>query len=126
MTQNGSVVRYQLDGQLGDYQDIPGFCKLPDKTWEPVLHRSYVTELRSKLNHHSPGCCLNTAYNPTDPSAAEENRYGSRFIAQRCVHYEFMTRVEEMQRAWPIAAIYYRLPKEEEEGQRCFYDVEKF
>jgi hypothetical protein len=89
-TYNGDAVRYQLDGQLGDRQDLPGFYKLRDMTWELVVHRSYVTELRRKLNDPLPGCRLNTEYNPTEPSAAEEKRYGSCYIAQRCAHREFI------------------------------------
>jgi hypothetical protein len=118
VTANGSAVRSQLDGQLGDHQDLPGFCKLLDNTWELVVHQSYVTELCAKLDHHFPGCRLSTEYNPTEPSAAEVKRYGSRYMAQRCAHHEFMSRVELMHSAWPTAAIYYRLRGEEEEQRR--------
>ena len=77
---NRSVVRDQLDSQLSDCQDIPSFYKLPDNTWELVVYRLYVSELRQKLKKKLPSYYLNTVYNPIEPSISEIKHCRSCFI----------------------------------------------
>ena len=105
-----------LDGQLGDHQDIPGGIELPDETWEIVVHRLYMPIFIDKLKHRFPNCCIYSNYDPTKPSAAEIEQFGSYNRAKELKEISFLYRAQYMEGAWDTAAKYYSLRAKEIRG----------
>ena len=101
-----SAVGRQVNGSLGDYQDLPGAVKRPDNSWELVVHREYATKLCAKLQKRFPSCCLQVDDDPMEPSQAGVNIYGY-WAARSRAHYEFSKRLK--QQLWPYAIRFYEL-----------------
>jgi hypothetical protein len=114
VTKYGPAVKFKLDGQLGDHQDIASVVELPDESWELVVHRLYFTDLYVELTRQFADCCVNAEYDPTEPSPAELEHYsGKHSLAKQAKRYQFLCRAASMAGSWPIAATYYNLRAEE-------------
>jgi hypothetical protein len=114
-----SAVPHYLNGKLGDRQDIPGVLELPDETWELIVHRLYVTKLCSKLRALFPLCQVNPDYDPTEPTAADIQRF--RYdVAKWQKESAFFAREQSMRDAWPTAAKYYNLRAEDIRVERSY------
>ena len=100
------TVKRWLDGELGDHQDLLGFAKWHDNSWELVVHRQSVAKISAALKESFPSCHLQVDDDPLQLDQAEIDglRYG---IAMARVCYAFSKQMEEQQ--WPLARRFYEL-----------------
>jgi hypothetical protein len=106
--QYGQVVIGQLDRDIGDIWTVPSIVELPYESFELVVLKSCSLLLKYKLNNMFPCCDVDLNYDPTQPSTASLERFGSN-VAKFLAEESFARRAKEVYAASPLAAEYYRL-----------------
>lgn len=101
-----SAVKRQLNGEIGNPQDLLGFVKREDNSWELVVHRLSVAKICKALEKNFPSCHLQLDDDPLQPDQAMIDSLGHR-RAQSTVYYEFSKRMREHQ--WILVRKFYEL-----------------
>jgi len=66
-------ISVKLD-KAGRLHEVSSALKLPDKSWEMVVLKSYLPELEIRLGKIFPGCHLDQVYDPAEPSREDVER----------------------------------------------------
>jgi hypothetical protein len=102
-----------LDHKIVDHWTVPSVYRLSRSSWELVVYRISAPEIRRKLEHIFPSCCIKLDSNPIAPSKADIGGLGSS-PARSNARQDFLARAKEMKEsAWPIAQEYYALRMKE-------------
>ena len=123
-------ISVKLD-KAGRLHEVSSALKLPDKSWEMVVLKSYLPELEIRLGKIFPGCHLDQVYDPAEPSredverlyvAAKDSKLPAEsgemiedvkrfYIAAKILRIDASSsRAMAMIReggSWPVAAAYY-------------------
>jgi hypothetical protein len=60
--------------KIGNLGQVLKVLELPDESWEMVVLKSYLPQLKNKLFKIFPGCDIDLDYDPTEPSREEVER----------------------------------------------------
>lgn len=96
-----------LDKEIGDVSNVASIVPLPDKSWEMAVLKSYLPQLKIKLNTVFPDSHIDPYHDPSEPSNDEVCQSGYVKAKSRMIHL-FQERAEDVIRdAWPVASTYY-------------------